>query len=200
VWFTACVSTSEYVIPVRVTRVCSPACVLCAVEWRHPTETTSNLVRNLPRSLCETTRGGCGQTGIRTRAPTRMIKFKAIPRPILQGQNRGVSTHVKKHVRWDRRHPAHQNNPGTAQDTSLASVVSRKLFRLRCLNFGGKIAKFGDGIPPNPPKRQNVVHTPAKASKASLELFLLDIMCGGLENWCPIVHLACFLLCTCPGG
>jgi hypothetical protein len=71
----------------------------------------------------------------------------------------------QKHVRWDRRQPAHQNNPGTAQTTSLASVVSRKLFRSRCLNFREKIAKFGDGIPPNPPKRQNVTQTPPKLVK-----------------------------------
>jgi hypothetical protein len=43
------------------------------------------------------------------------------------------------------------------------------------LDFGEKIAKFGDGILPNPSKRQNAVHTPAKASKASSELFLLDL-------------------------
>jgi hypothetical protein len=42
----------------------------------------------------------------------------------------------QKHFRWDRRHLAHQNNPGTAQDTSLASVVSGKLFRSRGVQNG----------------------------------------------------------------
>jgi hypothetical protein len=98
----------------------------------------------------------------------------------------------------DCRHPAHQNNPGTAQDTSLASVVSRKLFRSRFFDFGEQIAKLGDGIPPNPSKRQNAVHTPAKYCKASSELFLLDMICGVLENRCPIVHPACFLCVRAP--
>jgi hypothetical protein len=59
------------------------------------------------------------------------------------GENSG-----HKHVRWDRRHPAHQNNPGTAQSTSLASVFSGKLFRSRCVffwRFGG----FGREVSPN---------------------------------------------------
>jgi hypothetical protein len=47
----------------------------------HMFGTTRNPVRNLPRSSCEKTRGGSGQTGIRTRAHTRMAEFKAIPRP-----------------------------------------------------------------------------------------------------------------------
>jgi hypothetical protein len=43
--------------------------------------TTRNPVRNPPRSSCEKTRGGSGQTGICTQAHTRMAELKAIPRP-----------------------------------------------------------------------------------------------------------------------
>jgi hypothetical protein len=64
---------------------------------------------------------------------------------------RGGEHSSQKHFRWDRRHPAHLNNPGTAQNTSLASVVSGKLFRSRCgcfLAFGQiwkeNVAEFGD--------------------------------------------------------
>jgi hypothetical protein len=42
----------------------------------------------------------------------------------------------QKHVRWDGCHPEQQSNPGIAQGTSLASVVSGKLFRSRCFFFG----------------------------------------------------------------
>jgi hypothetical protein len=45
------------------------------------TKTTRNPVRNQPRISCEKTRGGSGQTGMRTRAHTRMAELKTIPRP-----------------------------------------------------------------------------------------------------------------------
>jgi hypothetical protein len=61
-------------------------------------------------------------------AITRRQAAKAtVPNSYLGGEHSG-----QEHVRWDRLHPAHQNNPGTAQDTSLASLASRKLFRSRC--------------------------------------------------------------------
>jgi hypothetical protein len=68
----------------------------------------------------------------------------------IQQCKRGVYS-GQKHLRGDCRHPAHQNNPGTAQDTSLASVDSRKLLRSRRLDFGEKIATFGgsSGTSPN---------------------------------------------------
>jgi hypothetical protein len=107
---------------------------------------------------------------------------------------RGGEHSGKKHVRWDRRHPAHQNNPGTAQDTSLASVVSGKLFRSRCLDFGENIAKFGDGILPNPPKRRECATYP-RQSYLNIDR-TAPFGHNMLENRCPISHPACFLLCT----
>jgi hypothetical protein len=65
----------------------------------------------------------------------------------------------QKHSRWDRRHPAHQNNPGTAQNTSLASVVSRKLFRSRCCffwRFDGFVRKMAPNLAIFSWNRQNV--------------------------------------------
>jgi hypothetical protein len=68
----------------------------------------------------------------------------------------------------DRRHPAHQNNPGTAHDTYLACVLSRKRVTSRrffLLRFDG----FGRKTSPNLTmfswNRQNLHHRRQKAAK-----------------------------------